>query len=163
MAVKIPNLIQRNGIYYFRCRIPSNLTDGQYREVKVSLKTRTFDSLLFESIRRTSDYLQQIVFDVSRKHRIDNANYVFEIRKQISQYIKNILVESEFYEKVHRNVLYFYSCIFFIIFSAICRIYAFKSFGVRIFTFPQTLITNWAMSYSVKSCSFTLTELSEVL
>ena len=103
MAVKIPNLIQRNGIYYFRCRIPSNLTDGQYREVKVSLKTRTFDSLLFESIRRTSDYLQQIVFDVSRKHRIDNANYVFEIRNQISQYIKNILIEPEFYEKVHRE------------------------------------------------------------
>ena len=103
MAVKIPNLIQQNGIYYFRCRIPSNLTDGQYREVKVSLKTRTFDSLLFESIRRTSDYLQQIVFDVSRKHRIDNANYVFEIRNQISQYIKNILIEPEFYEKVHRE------------------------------------------------------------
>ena len=46
MAVKIPNLIQRNGIYYFRCRIPSNLTDGQYREIKISLKKRQFDSLL---------------------------------------------------------------------------------------------------------------------
>ena len=64
MAVKIPNLIQRNGIYYFRCRIPSNLTDGQYREVKVSLKTRTFDSLLFESVRRASDYLQIGITDI---------------------------------------------------------------------------------------------------
>ena len=112
MAVKIPNLIQRNGIYYFRCRIPSNLTCGQYREIKISLKTRTFDSLLLETIIRASDYLQQIVFEVSRKHRIDKANCILEIRNKISQYIKNIFIEpeflnrNEFFSKFLRNLVH---------------------------------------------------------
>ena len=39
MAAEIPNLVKRNGIYYFRCRIPSTLTNGRAREVKISLKT----------------------------------------------------------------------------------------------------------------------------
>ena|GEM_PF-4842344 len=32
MAAEIPNLVKRNGIYYFRCRIPSILTNGRARE-----------------------------------------------------------------------------------------------------------------------------------
>lgn len=105
MAVKIPNLIKRNGIYYFRCRIPSNLTCGQYREVKISLKKRQFDSLLLGIIIKASDYFQQIVIDFSRKNTLDNAMCVFEIRKQISQYIKNILVKHEFHAKTHCEYL----------------------------------------------------------
>ena len=50
MAVDIRNIANRNGIYYFRCRIPSNLTNGQYREVKISLNTRCFDAHLFEIV-----------------------------------------------------------------------------------------------------------------
>ena len=48
MAAEIPNLIKRNGIYYFRCRIPSNLTNGRAREVKISLKTgNLFNGILY--------------------------------------------------------------------------------------------------------------------
>ena len=48
MAAEIPNLVKRNGIYYFRCRIPSILTNGRAREVKISLKTGDLTSRLFE-------------------------------------------------------------------------------------------------------------------
>jgi len=46
MAAEIPNLVKRNGIYYFRCRIPSILTNGRAREVKISLKTGDWTSRL---------------------------------------------------------------------------------------------------------------------
>ena len=51
MAAEIPNLVKRNGIYYFRCRIPSILTNGRAREVKISLKTGNLTSDLFEVCR----------------------------------------------------------------------------------------------------------------
>ena len=51
MAAEIPNLVKRNGIYYFRCRIPSILTNGRAREVKISLTTGNL----------TSDFLDVIL------------------------------------------------------------------------------------------------------
>ena len=48
MAADIPNLVRRNGIYYFLCRIPSNLTNSRAREVKISLKTGNLTSRLFD-------------------------------------------------------------------------------------------------------------------
>ena len=54
MAAEIPNLVKRNGIYYFRCRIPSTLTNGRVREVKISLKTGNLTSDLFEVIVKVS-------------------------------------------------------------------------------------------------------------
>ena len=50
MAAEIPNLVKRNGIYYFRCRIPSILTNGRAREVKISLKTDNLTSDLLDVI-----------------------------------------------------------------------------------------------------------------
>ena len=50
MAAEIPNLVKRNGIYYFRCRIPSTLTNGRAREVKISLKTGNLTSDLLDVI-----------------------------------------------------------------------------------------------------------------
>ena len=50
MAAEIPNLVKRNKIYYFRCRIPSNLTNGRAREVKISLKTGNLTSDLLDVI-----------------------------------------------------------------------------------------------------------------
>ena len=50
MAADIPNLVKRNGIYYFRCRIPSTLTNGRAREVKISLKTGDLTSDLLDVI-----------------------------------------------------------------------------------------------------------------
>jgi len=54
MAAEIPNLVKRNGIYYFRCRIPSILTNGRAREVKISLKTGDLTSDLFDVILKVS-------------------------------------------------------------------------------------------------------------
>ena len=54
MAAEIPNFVRRNGIYYFRCRIPSILTNGRAREVKISLKTGNLTSDLFEVIVKVS-------------------------------------------------------------------------------------------------------------
>ena len=50
MAAEIPNLVKRNGIYYFRCRIPSILTKGRAREAKISLKTGNLTSCLLDVI-----------------------------------------------------------------------------------------------------------------
>ena len=48
MAAEILNLVKRNKIYYFRCRIPSNFTNGRAREVKISLKTgNLFNGILY--------------------------------------------------------------------------------------------------------------------
>ena len=54
MAAEIPNLVKRNGIYYFRYRIPSILTNGRAREVKISLKIGNLTSRLFEVIVKTN-------------------------------------------------------------------------------------------------------------
>ena len=56
MTAESPNLVKRNGIYYFRCRIPSNLTNGRAREVKISLKTGNLTSDLLDVIVKVSDY-----------------------------------------------------------------------------------------------------------
>ena len=48
MAAEILNLVKRNKIYYFWCRIPSNLTNGCAREVKISLKSGNLTSRLFD-------------------------------------------------------------------------------------------------------------------
>ena len=61
MAAEIPNLVKRNGIYYFRCRIPSILTNGRAREVKISLKTGNLTSDLFEVIVKVSDYSRRVI------------------------------------------------------------------------------------------------------
>ena len=54
MAAEIPNLVKRNGIYYFRCRIPSTLTNGRAREVKISLKTGDLTSDLLDVILKVT-------------------------------------------------------------------------------------------------------------
>jgi hypothetical protein len=54
MAAEIPNLVKRNKIYYFRYRIPSILTNGRAREVKISLKIGNLTSRLFEVIVKTN-------------------------------------------------------------------------------------------------------------
>ena len=61
MAAEIPNLVKRNKIYYFRCRIPANLTNGRAREVKISLKTGNLTSRLFEVIVKVSDYSRWVI------------------------------------------------------------------------------------------------------
>ena len=61
MAAEIPNLVKRNGIYYFRCRIPSILTNGRAREVKISLKTGNLTSRLLNVIVEVSDYSRRVI------------------------------------------------------------------------------------------------------
>ncbi len=60
MAAEIPNLVKRNGIYYFRCRIPSILTNGRAREVKISLKTGNLTSRLLKKSCLSEKSLQVI-------------------------------------------------------------------------------------------------------
>lgn len=74
MAVDIRNIANRNGIYYFRCRIPSNLTNGQYREVKISLNTRCFDAHLFEIVEKANNYLRQVSLESLQKSGISSKN-----------------------------------------------------------------------------------------
>ena len=97
MAVDIRNIANRNGIYYFRCRIPSNLTNGQYREVKISLNTRCFDAHLFEIVEKANNYLRQVSLESLQKSGFNSEDIVFEIRNRVSQYIKNILIEQELF------------------------------------------------------------------
>ena len=97
MAVDIRNIANRNGIYYFRCRIPANLTNGQYREVKISLNTRYFDAHLFEIVEKANNYLRQVSLESLQKSGISSKDIVFEIRNRVSQYIKNILIEQELF------------------------------------------------------------------
>ena len=78
MAVDIRNIANRNGIYYFRCRIPANLTNGQYREVKISLNTRYFDAHLFEIVEKANNYLRQVSLESLQKSGI-SSNYLFTI------------------------------------------------------------------------------------
>ena len=63
MAAEIPNLVKRKKIYYFRCRIPSNLTNGRPREVKISLKTGNLTSRLLDVIVKVSDYSRWVIAD----------------------------------------------------------------------------------------------------
>ena len=61
MAAEIPNLVKRNGIYYFRCRIPSILTNGRAREVKISLKTGNLTSDLLDVILKVTDCSRWVI------------------------------------------------------------------------------------------------------
>ena len=88
MAAEIPNLVKRNGIYYFRCRIPSILTNGRAREVKISLKTGNLTSRLFEVIVKVSDYSRWVIAESLKTHNQGGANdmnIVAKIRKRITQ------------------------------------------------------------------------------
>ena len=58
MAAEIPNFVKRNGIYYFRCRILSTLTNGRAREEKISLKTNLTSDLL-EVIVKVSENINK--------------------------------------------------------------------------------------------------------
>ena len=106
MAVDIRNIANRNGIYYFRCRIPANLTNGQYREVKISLNTRCFDAHLFEIVEKANNYLRQVSLESLQKSGFNSEDIVFEIRNRVSQYIKNILIEQELFLKSHLLKIY---------------------------------------------------------
>ena len=68
MAAEIPNLVKRNGIYYFRCRIPSILTNGRAREVKISLKTGNLTSRLLNVIVEVSDYSRRVIAESLKTH-----------------------------------------------------------------------------------------------
>ena len=88
MAAEIPNLVKRNGIYYFRCRIPSILTNGRAREVKISLKTGNLTSDLFDVIVEVSDYSRRVIAETLKSHNQGGAtdmNIFTEIRNRITQ------------------------------------------------------------------------------
>jgi hypothetical protein len=68
MAAEIPNLVKRNGIYYFRCRIPSILTNGRAREVKISLKTGNLTSDLLYVILKVTDYSRRVIAETVKSH-----------------------------------------------------------------------------------------------
>ena len=68
MAAEIPNLVKRNGIYYFRCRIPSILTNGRAHEVKISLKTGNLTSRLLNVIVEVSDYSRRVIAESLKTH-----------------------------------------------------------------------------------------------
>ena len=90
MAAEIPNLVKRNGIYYFRCRIPSNLTNGRAREVKISLKTGDLTSDLLDVILKVTDYSRRVIaesLETYNKGGANDMNIVTEIRNRITQYI----------------------------------------------------------------------------
>jgi hypothetical protein len=96
MAAEIPNLVKRNGIYYFRCRIPSILTNGRAREVKISLKTGNLTSDLFEVIVKVSDYSRRVIAETLQNYNKGGANdmnIVTEIRDRITQYIETSLID----------------------------------------------------------------------
>ena len=69
MAAEIPNLVKRNGIYYFRCRIPSTLTNGRAREVKISLKTGDLTSDLLDVILKVTDYSRRVIVETVKSHK----------------------------------------------------------------------------------------------
>ena len=90
MAAEIPNLVKRNGIYYFRCRIPSILTNGRAREVKISLKTGDLTSDLIDVILKVTDYSRRVIAETLQNYNKGGANdmnIVTEIRNRITQYI----------------------------------------------------------------------------
>ena len=73
MAAEIPNLVKRNGIYYFRCRIPSILTNGRAREVKISLKTGNLTSRLLNVIVEVSDYSRRVIAETLQNYNKGGA------------------------------------------------------------------------------------------
>ena len=90
MAAEIPNLVKRNGIYYFRCRIPSILTNGRAREVKISLKTGNLTSDLLDVILKVTDCSRRVIAETLQNYNKGGANdmnIVSEIRSRIVQYI----------------------------------------------------------------------------
>ena len=90
MAAEIPNLVKRNGIYYFRCRIPSILTNGRAREVKISLKTGNLTSDLLDVILKVTDCSRRVIAETLQNYNKGSANdmnIVTEIRNRITQYI----------------------------------------------------------------------------
>ena len=98
MVTEIPNLVKRNGIYYFRCRIPSILTNGRAREVKISLKTGNLTSRLFDVIVKVSDYSRGIIAEYLKQYKPQggkNMNFVVQMRTQINQYIEDCLIAQE--------------------------------------------------------------------
>ena len=100
MAAEIPNLVKRNGIYYFRCRIPSILTNGRAREVKISLKTGNLTSNLFDVIVEVSDYSRRVIaesLETYNKGGANDMNIVTEIRNRITQYIETSLIDQDIY------------------------------------------------------------------
>ena len=101
MAAEIPNLVKRNGIYYFRCRIPSILTNGRAREVKISLKTGNLTSRLLNVIVEVSDYSRRVIAKTLQNYNQGGANdmnIVTEIRNRITQYIETSLIDQEVYD-----------------------------------------------------------------
>ena len=93
MAAEIPNLVKRNSIYYFRCRIPSILTNGRAREVKISLKTGNLTSRLLNVIVEVSDYSRRVIAKTLQNYNQGGANdmnIVTEIRNRITQYINTM-------------------------------------------------------------------------
>ena len=101
MAAEIPNLVKRNGIYYFRCRIPSILTNGRAREVKISLKTGNLTSDLLDVILKVTDCSRRVIAEAVKSHNQGGAtdmNIVTEIRNRITQYINTSLIDQEVYD-----------------------------------------------------------------
>ena len=99
MAAEIPNLVKRNGIYYFRCRIPSILTNGRACEVKISLKTGNLTSDLLDVILKVTDYSRRVIAESLKTHNQGGANdmnIVTEIRNRITQYIETSLIDQPY-------------------------------------------------------------------
>ncbi|MBE6380367.1 MAG: hypothetical protein E7047_05510 [Lentisphaerae bacterium] len=82
MAAEIPNLVKRNGIYYFRCRIPSNLTNGRAREVKISLKTGDLTSDLLDVILKVTDYSRRVIVETVKSHK-QGTNLQTALRRRL--------------------------------------------------------------------------------
>ena len=76
MAAEIPNLVKRNKIYYFRCRIPSNLTNGRAREVKISLKTGNLTSRLFDVIVKVTDYSRWVIAENLKNYNKEKKSHL---------------------------------------------------------------------------------------
>ena len=101
MAAEIPNLVKRNGIYYFRCRIPSILTNGRAREVKISLKPGDLTSDLLDVILKVTDCSRRVIaesLETYNKGGTTDMNIVTEIRNRITQYIETSLIDQEVYD-----------------------------------------------------------------
>ena len=86
------------GIYYFRCRIPSTLTNGRAREVKISLKTGNLTSDLLDVILKVTDCSRRVIaesLETYNKGGTTDMNIVTEIRNRITQYIETSLIDQE--------------------------------------------------------------------
>ena len=100
MAIEIPNLVRRNGIYYFRCRIPASLTSGRAREIKISLRTGNLNSSLLDVIIKVSDYSRRVIAKAQQtfnKGGAHDMNIVPEIRNRIIKYIETSFIDQDIY------------------------------------------------------------------